>query len=177
MKLKIIVFPLLLAALFCCGCDRNEPRVFQQTLNFKFLNDSNENLIEKYNVEIDSSVTNIVSYFIKECEYSLKLKINGEEFTPNFPLFYDGPDMRGYKFIQFGCWDNNSNLKNKRSPYTYEFYFVCPKLFGDSEPHKLEVVWYTKTKTMYNRVRDIKFDGKAILHEDDKSHNVVIVLD
>lgn len=177
MRLKFVIsLGLIFTALIMSGCDKNDPRVCHQSLYIEFVNSAGENLVEKYGIEIDSAKTNIVTYFIKSDEYSITHKLNGEETAPRLPLQYNELYSPGQKRVEFGSSFDNYNLRNERKPYTYEYNFVCPKLFGNDQPRKISVVWGTKKKTFYNRILEIKFNGELIKHEDERDPKVTIVL-
>lgn len=179
MRLKFaIVLGLIFGTIFLVGCYDGIPQNAKQTLYVKFVNSEGDDLIVKNGITIDTikGSGSSVGYFIRESEYSLSLKINDVAFIPDLPLSYSTYSDWSRGFVEFGCWDNNSNLKNQRDPYTYEYSFVCPRLFGDDQPHTVSVVWDTRKKTIYNRTTEIRFDGELIEHNDVRDPRVIIIL-
>lgn len=170
------IYCLFLLSIVILGCDRNIPQVAHQTLYVKFVNKAGENLVEKNNIVIDSAKYSVVHHFLKENEYHLSLNVDGVAFAPDLPLDY-GVQNWSLGFIEFGCAANNRNLKNKRNSYTYEYSFVCPKLFGSDKPQKLTVVWGTRKKTIYNLVKEIRFNGELIEHSDERNIKAIIMLE
>lgn len=165
--MKYFYFITFFSIILCItSCDKgyflmemNSPK----TISINFLNEKKEDIGSTIEFKWDTIRVDFRDKIIlSPDEYTLKLLVNGEEKEPLL-IFNVEPvgfvDKPIYSFIFSYLKGEGGNLEKKKN-YTFEYFFSCPKLFGNDEIHTIRVVapWVDG----YHPVLRIYFDEELI---------------
>lgn len=132
----------------------------RQTLYLAFKNSSGDNLIITNGLRMDTFINvNSTTMFLNKGEYSLTVKSNNGPQVEGDPIYYNSQYQNMLTFDYASNW---KNLVGKKHDLTYEYSFVCPKLFGDNNARIIKVLFKIKAKGAYY-IREVYFDNQPVV--------------
>lgn len=156
------------------ACDRTNLNRLNHPndLYLEFRDSSGNNLIELNQLKIDTMKSYADgSYRLNKDEYSLSLKIEGEEQEPDDIWYkhinYPAPGL------SFSCYYYSQKLTKKKA-YLYEYMFSCPALFGDDRARLIRVTWKYEATGM-SLIDELYFEDTLICKGRDCILSVIVL--